>query len=280
MTLLLHGEKSAAGHLSRIINNAHSLEAYKWIGNPSDDELIKYAPDDALCIPYLPDSQAIDLDAPGLTGIKSEMATGKTSLVKNYRLKNSDQRFLVIGHRITLLRELSGANKLNSNMYSDLPQSKLDKVDALSITVDSLYKLKTAGNKYDCIFLDEARQVMIHALTASTCKQYRHEILMTLQYFIRSAKRVIIADAHLDDNTIDFFRAMRSSEEFPLIIKNEYQNPGRDVYYYQGTDSSALVAKLIAAVKQGKKVKVVSDSKTNYLEAGRGVKRKAEWQRF
>ncbi|MEO0845728.1 MAG: plasmid replication protein, CyRepA1 family [Cyanobacteria bacterium J06648_1] len=271
---------SAAGHLSRIINNAHSLEAYKWIGNPSDDELIKYAPDDALCIPYLPDSQAIDLNAPGLTGIKSEMATGKTSLVKNYRLKNPDQRFLVIGHRITLLRELSQPNKLNSNMYSDLSQSQLDKVDALSITVDSLYKLKTAGNKYECIFLDEARQVMIHALSASTCKQYRHEILMTLQYFIRSAKRVIIADAHLDDNTIDFFRAMRSSDEFPLIIKNEYQNPGRDVYYYQGADSSALVAKLIAAVKQGKKVKVVSDSKKTILKLEEVLREKLNGKGF
>ena len=265
---------SASSHLSRIINNAHFLEAYKWIGNPNDDELIKYAPDDALCIPYLPDSKVIDLDTPGLMGIKSEMATGKTSLVKGHRSCNPDLRFLIIGHRITLLRELSGANKLNTNLYLDLPQSKLDKVNALSITVDSLYKLKTAGNKYDCIFLDEARQVMIHALTADTCRKDRHEILMTLQYFIRSAKQVIIADAHLDDNTVDFFRAMRSSDEFPLIIKNEYQNPGRDVYYYNGSDSSALVAKLIAAVRQGKKVKVVSDSKKTILKLEEVLKEK------
>ena len=265
---------SAAGHLSRIINNAHFLEAYKWIGNPNDDELIKYAPDDALCIPYLPDSKVIDLDTPGLMGIKSEMATGKTSLVKGHRSCNPDQRFLVIGHRITLLRELSGAEKLNTNLYLDLAQSRLDKVNALSITVDSLYKLKTAGNKYDCIFLDEARQVMIHVLTADTCRKDRHEILMTLQYFIRSAKRVIIADAHLDDNTIDFFRAMRSVGETPLIIHNEYKNPGRDVYYYQGKDSSALVAKLIAAVRQGKKVKVVSDSKKTILKLSEVLKDK------
>ena len=257
---------SASDHLSRIVNNAHTLEEYKWIGNPSDDELIKYAPDDALCIPYLPDSKVIDLDTPGLTGINSGMATGKTSVVKINRLDNPNERFLIVGHRITLLRELSQPSKLNSNMYSDLPQGRLDKVDSLSITVDSLYKLKTAGNKYDCIFIDEARQVMLHALSASTCKQYRHEILMTLQYFIRSARRVILADAHLDDNTIDFFKAMRPEGEYPLIIKNEYQNPDRDVYYYNGSDSSASVAKLVAAVKQGKKVKVVSDSKKTILK--------------
>ncbi len=257
---------SASGSLSRIINNAHSIEEYRLFANPADDELIKYAPDTAICLPYLPNAREIDLNRSGLIGIKSEMATGKTSLVKNYRRSNPRQRFLVIGHRITLLRELSQASKLNTSLYSDLPIGQLDKVDALSITIDSLYKLKTAANRYDCIFIDEARQVMNHALAANTCKQHRHEILMTLMYFIRNAKRVIIADAHLDDNTVDFFKAMRPVGEAPLIIKNEYQNRSRDVYYYQGSDSSALVAKLIAAVKRGKRVMVVSDSKKTILK--------------
>ena len=257
---------SASGHLSRIINNAHSIEEYRLIGNPNDDELIKYAPDTTLCVPYLPNAKEIDLNRSGLIGIKSEMATGKTSIVKNYRLNHRDARFLVLGHRITLLRELSQVSKLNTSLYSDLPAGQLDKVNALSITIDSLYKLKTAANKYDCIFIDEARQVMNHALSAATCKQHRQEILMSLMYFIRSAKQVIIADAHLDDNTIDFFRAMRPVGEVPLIIKNDYKSPSRDVYYYQGNDSSALVAKLVAAIKQGKRVMVVSDSKKTILK--------------
>ena len=252
---------SASEHLDKIIDNAHPLEEYRRIGNPDDDELIKYAPKNPICVPYLPHSREIDLDTPGETGISSEMATGKTSIVKILRQRHPERRFLVIGHRISLLRELSQPSKLNTNLYLDLPIGQLDKVDALSITVDSLYKLKTAANRYDCIFIDEARQVMNHALAAATCKQHRQEILMSLMYFIRSAKRVIIADAHLDDNTIDFFRAMRPAGEAPLIIKNEYKNPSRDVYYYQGSDSSAIVAKLVAAVEQGKKMMVVSDSK-------------------
>ena len=257
---------SASGTLSRIINNAHSVEDYRLIGNPADEELIKYAPDTALCVPYLPNAVEIDLDRPGLTGISSGMATGKTSSVKIDRKNHPDGRFLVIGHRITLLRELSQANKLNTNLYLDLPAGQLDKVDSLSITVDSLYKLKTAANRYDCIFIDEARQVMIHALSATTCKQHRQEIIMNLWYFIRNAKRVIIADAHLDDNTVDFFRAMRPVGEAPLIIKNDHKSPSRDVYYYQGSDSSALVTKLITAVQQGKRVMVVSDSKKTILK--------------
>ena len=253
---------SASAHLARIIDNAHPLEEYKWIGNPDDDELIKYAPENPICVPYLPHSTEIDLDTPGSTGINSGMATGKTSSVKILRERHPERRFLVIGHRISLLRELSQPNKLNTNLYLDLPTGQLDKVDSLSITVDSLHKLKTAGNKYDYIFIDEARQVMNHALAATTCKEHRQEILMTLMYFIRTAKQVIYADAHLDDNSVDFFHGMRPVGEVPLIIKNNYQSPSRDVYYYQGGDSTAIVAKLIAAVEQGKKVMVVSDSKS------------------
>ena len=252
---------SASEHLDKIIDNAHPLEEYRRIGNPDDDELIKYAPKNPICVPYLPHSREIDLDTPGETGISSEMATGKTSIVKILRQRHPERRFLVIGHRISLLRELSQPSKLNTNLYLDLPIGQLDKVDALSITVDSLYKLKTAGNKYDCIFIDEARQVMNHALSAATCKEHRQEILMALMYFIRTAKQVIYADAHLDDNSVDFFHGMRPVGEVPLIIKNNYKSPSRDVYYYQGNDSSATVAKLIAAVEQGKKVMVVSDSK-------------------
>ena len=106
---------NAEAHLDRIINNAHSLEEYRLLANPEDDELIKYAPDVSINIPYLPDSQEIDLNRPGLIGIKSEMATGKTSKVKIYRQDHPDQRFLVIGHRITLLRELSGAYLISSS---------------------------------------------------------------------------------------------------------------------------------------------------------------------
>lgn len=252
---------SASAHLARIIDNAHPLEEYRWIGNPDDDELIKYAPENPICVPYLPHSTEIDLDTPGSTGINSGMATGKTSSVKILRERHPERRFLVIGHRISLLRELSQPNKLNTNLYLDLPIGQLDKVDSLSITIDSLYKLKTVGNKYDYIFIDEARQVMNHALAATTCKEHRQEILMSLMYFIRTAKQVIYADAHLDDNSVDFFHGMRPVGEIPLIIKNNYQSPSRDVYYYQGGDSTAIVAKLIAAVEQGKRVMVVSDSK-------------------
>ncbi|MHC5730642.1 MAG: bifunctional DNA primase/helicase, partial [Nostoc sp.] len=70
-----------------------------------------------------------------------------------------------------------------------------------------------------------------------------------------------IADAHMDDVTVDFFRAMRPSWEVPYIIKNNWKNGDRLVYWYEGDNSSALVAQISAALMMGQKIMVVSDSK-------------------
>ncbi|MEM7757143.1 MAG: plasmid replication protein, CyRepA1 family [Cyanobacteria bacterium P01_A01_bin.40] len=253
---------SASSHLARIINNAHTISEYKWIGNPTDEGLIKYAPEKAINTRYLTDAKEVDLNRPGVIGIKSEMATGKTTLVRNYRRAHADKRFLVLGHRISLLRELSLPHKLDTTMYSEISPEKLIDEIALSITVDSLHKLATENNKYYCIFIDEARQVVRHILTASTCKQHRHKIISILQYLIRNAHQVIIADAHLDDLTIDFFMAMRSADESPLVIHNTYTHPSRPVFYYEGKDYTAMLTKMIAAVEENKKVMAVSDSKS------------------
>ena len=190
------------------------------------------------------------------------MATGKTTIVKEHRLTHPDERFLVVGHRIALLRELSQPNKLNTTMYSDVLSGKMERETALSITVDSFHKLKTEDNYYDCIFIDEARQVLRHILMATTCKLHRQDIISKLQYFIRKARQVIIADAHLDDYTVDFFLELRKKGEVPLIIQNTYKHPSREVFYYDGKDFTAQLAQLNQAVSQGKKVMAVSDSKS------------------
>ena len=127
--------------------------------------------------------------------------------------------------------------------------------------MDSLYKLETQFNQYGCVFIDEACQNLAHLLHSKTCKEHRAEILEILEYIVRNSKLVVIADAHMNDTTVDFFRAMRPGEETPFIIKNEYKNAGRDVNFYEGDDSSALVAKISSALMLGLKIMVASDSK-------------------
>ena len=195
----------------------------------------------------------------GLVVLWSDMGTGKTELMRWWRDQNPDARFLNNGHRVNLLKNL--AERLQTAMYSDLGYAGLAQAQALSITIDSLHKLNTQSLTYGCIFIDEACQYLTHLLHSNTCKQHRAAILEVLEYILYNAPLVVIADAHMDDLTVDFFLAMRPSEEVPYIIKNEWRNGSRTIYWYEGDNSSALVAQISAALIQGEKIMVASDSK-------------------
>ncbi|MGB5710008.1 MAG: plasmid replication protein, CyRepA1 family [Waterburya sp.] len=218
----------------------------------------KYPPNIVVNTRYLGDAVQ-NLPDSGLVVLWSEMGTGKTELLRRFRSSHPEERFLNIGHRVNLMQNLSP--RLQTILYSEIAQGNLANESALSITLDSLYKLETQLNKYGCVFIDEACQNLAHLLHSKTCKEHRAEILDKLEYIVRSAKLVVIADAHMNDTTVDFFRSLRSVEETPFIIKNEYKNAGREVHLYEGDNSSALVAKISSALMLGLKIMVVSDSK-------------------
>ncbi|MBD2533730.1 DUF3854 domain-containing protein [Nostoc flagelliforme FACHB-838] len=195
----------------------------------------------------------------GLVVLWSDMGTGKTELMRWWRDQNPDARFLNNGHRVNLLKNL--AERLRTAMYSDLGYTGLAQAQALSITIDSLHKLNTQSLTYGCIFIDEACQYLTHLLHSNTCKQHRAAILEVLEYIVYNAPLVVIADAHMDDLTVNFFLAMRPLGEVPYIIKNEWRNGSRTIYWYEGDNSSAIVAQISAALMLGEKVMVASDSK-------------------
>ncbi|WP_225912767.1 plasmid replication protein, CyRepA1 family [Nostoc flagelliforme] len=195
----------------------------------------------------------------GLVVLWSDMGTGKTELMRWWRDQNPDARFLNNGHRVNLLKNLG--LRLRTAMYSDLGYTGLAQAQALSITIDSLHKLNTQSLTYGCIFIDEACQYLTHLLHSNTCKQHRAAILEVLEYIVYNAPLVVIADAHMDDLTVDFFLAMRPLGEVPYIIKNEWRNGSRTIYWYEGDNESALVAQISAALMLGEKVMVASDSK-------------------
>jgi hypothetical protein len=195
----------------------------------------------------------------GLVGLASDMGTGKTEILAMIRKDNPQLSFLNNGHRVTLLKNLS--DRLQTAMYSAISCGDWAKAKALSITVDSLYKMANDLQAYDILFIDEACQYLAHLLKSKTCKEHRGAILEVLEYLVYNAKLVVLADAHLDDLTIEFFMRMRPADEKPYIIKNEYRSGGRQVYWYEGKNSSAIVAEFHAQLMLGKKLMMVSDSK-------------------
>ncbi|QFS51878.1 plasmid replication protein, CyRepA1 family [Nostoc sphaeroides] len=220
--------------------------------------LRKFKPDCVVNTRYL--STVIrSLPQSGLVGLASDMGTGKTEILAMMRFDNPQFSFLNNGHRVTLLKNLS--DRLQTAMYSAISCGDWAKAKALSITVDSLYKMANDLQAYDILFIDEACQYLAHLLKSKTCKEHRGAILEVLEYLVYNAKLVVLADAHLDDLTIEFFMRMRPDGEKPYIIKNEYRSGGRQVFWYEGKNSSAIVAEFHAQLMSGQKLMMVSDSK-------------------
>lgn len=241
-----------------IIEDAKALRDYQRSFHCRSRGLSKkYTPHVDVNVKYL--SEAVRLPQSGFVVLCSEMGTGKTEIMRRWRDEHPHERFLNNGHRVNLLKNL--AQRLNTQMYSDLGYAGLTKATALSITIDSLHKLNTQALIYGCVFIDEACQYLTHLLHSKTCKQHRAAILEVLEYIVYNARLVVIADAHIDDVTVNFFRAMRPKGEEPFIIKNQWKNGSRLIYWYEGDDSSALVAQISAALMVGQKMMVVSDSK-------------------
>ena len=193
----------------------------------------------------------------GVIAIASDMGTGKTEFLAQLKQSCPNARILNLGHRVALLRNL--ANRIGTAIYSDHGWG-MWREQWLSLTADSLYKLKTEGNIYDFIFLDEVEQFIQHVLCSDTCKEHRYEILQALMHFIYSAKCVILSDAHLSDISIQFILAMRPDpQQQPFVIRNRYRNGNRKVYWYEGKDRSGIVQAIKGSLFLGQKPIVACD---------------------
>ena len=262
-------KNQAQKNLDRLIDGALSLQEYGVTRVPGGKRgLKKFKPDVTVDTRYL--SDAVELPESGLVGIRSDMGTGKTELLAKWRKENPDERFLNNGHRIALLRNLSG--RLGTAMYSGMSQSQLASAKALSITIDSLHKLSHQLEKYDCIFIDEATQYLVHLLRSKTCKEHRRDIIEILSYFVRQARLVVLADAHLNDLTVEFFTRMRPEGEKPYIIENQWKSGGRDIVWYEGPDESMLVESIAAHIRNGGYPMVVLNSKRSLLKIERRLR--------
>ena len=139
--------------LTAIVNDARSLDDYRRSFFISHRGLSKkYKPHVRVHARYL--SDAIKLPKSGTVVLDSDMGSGKTELLRKWRIEHPEVKFLNNGHRVNLLKNLS--ERLETEMYSELNYGDLAKAKALSITIDSLHKLNTEALEYGCVFIDAA----------------------------------------------------------------------------------------------------------------------------
>ncbi|MBD2088339.1 DUF3854 domain-containing protein [Microcoleus sp. FACHB-1515] len=204
----------------------------------------------------------------GIIGIAAAKGTGKTKLIAS-TIKLSES-VLSAGHRIALMRNL--CERLGLRYRGDLDRAGGRFIDEsgyalrIGFCVDALMAIDPEQFKNCDLIIDEVVQVLRHLLTSSTCNKdgMRPLLLARFAALVRSARRVIVADADLDNATLHYLQQLRGEgDNSVFLIRNDYQPQGYAVRYVESRDSSPAIASLLTDVGKlapGKVLFVSTDS--------------------
>jgi hypothetical protein len=222
----------------------------------------------------------------GIVAIESAKGTGKTKQI--HALVKDSEKAIAGGHRIALMRNLSA--RLGLDYKGDLDKVNGEFINGASYTlrvglcVDSLLGIEP-GKFSDCdLILDEVVQVIRHLLTSSTCARdgKRPALLSRLRELIRVARRVIVADADLDNATLHYLKELRGEAASIFLIRNDYQSEGYPVRFIQSPDRTVITGELLTDIQElpaGKVLFIATDSKGTSKAIARLVEKEAPQKR-
>jgi hypothetical protein len=221
------------------------------------------------------DISTIDLSivpAQGVIGIVSAKGTGKTKAIG--KLVEGVEKVLSAGHRIALQRNLSA--RLGLNYIGDIGRSGRGFVSGgayalrLGSCVDSLISIAIEAFAGCDLVVDEVTQVLRHLITSSTCAKdgKRPVLLARFKAVVQAARRVIIADADLDDASLHYIQELRGDGGTPFLLRNDFKSDGYDCRFISCPDKSAITSELLAdvgALPSGKTLLVAVADKGKHL---------------
>lgn len=203
-------------------------------------------------------------------GVKSPKGTGKTEALKPLvdQLVNNGYGVYLISHRIQLGQASSmrlGIPYIDDVKYGDRSKGFVVVIDSLHGEGKGQFDVENdeylLSNKY-VVIIDEIEQVLWHLLNSNTeVKKHRTEVLKQLQLLLLNADKIIGLDADLTDVSLDFIKeATKCNDKDFFIINNEYKQGGYKIYNYEETTPVNWLADLLAAIANGDKVLICTDS--------------------
>jgi Domain of unknown function (DUF3854)/Origin of replication binding protein len=215
--------------------------------------------------PDLSQVELVALPESGIIGIASPKGTGKTKCIAGL-LKPEDTVALAT-HRVCLGRNL--CSRVGIHWRGDLDKFKGQFIAGDGYTlqvgfcVDSLLAIDPDRFTGCVLIIDEVVQVLRHLLTSSTCRKDGKlpALLARLRQLVQVAKRVIVADADLDDATLHYLADLRDDRQPVYLIRNDIQSAGYAVEFIQAPNATAAIAKFVEVVQSGDRVFVSTDSK-------------------
>ena len=210
----------------------------------------------------------------GIVALKSAKGTEKTKLIA--ALTQGSPKLLAVTNLISLARNL--AERLvdrtgrAAHYRGDLDRAKGTYISAsgyatrITTCLPSLLAIDPDQFRGCDLVLDEAVQLVRCLIGSSICNQdgKRPALLARLEELLKVAGRVILADADLDDATLNYLRKLRGEATPVFLIRNDYVPVGYSAIVYDAPDRSAIVADLmedIEGLEPGKMIWVATDSK-------------------
>ena len=205
------------------------------------------------------------LDDEGIIGIASAKGTGKTKLLK--QATSSADKVVLLTHRKCLGRGL--AKRLDLTWKEDADKvegrwfSESGYTDRIALCVDSLLSLNPDSFAGCTLVIDEVCQVVAHLILSATCQKdgKRPALLARLNWLVRIAGRVIVADADLDDSTLNYLRTLRGGDKPPYLVRNDFQPTGYPVRFIVSKGDSAIFSELLEDASKGLNLFVATDCK-------------------
>jgi hypothetical protein len=197
--------------------------------------------------------------------IKSPMGSGKT--YKMAQICASAKSLLIVVNTIALGEAL--ALGYNCVPYNDpkikAGELRINDIDRLVITSESLWKITTFNKKFDVVLIDEADQVLSSAVASATTRRKRKEILTNLEYFAHQSQRFVLMDADLSSPVVEFGHYL--CDRKPYIVQNA-SIPHHGETFYQFESQEAHIAHICDHLEWDNKVLVVTDSKKKVKALG------------
>jgi len=209
----------------------------------------------------------------GILAIASSKGTGKTKFIA--QTVQSTGQVLGAGHRVALMRNLCERLRLDYRGDLDKVQGQFINQAGYSLRigfcVDSLLAIDPQKFQGCDLIIDELVQVLRHLITSSTCAKdgKRPVLLARFKELVRGARRVIVADADLDNASLHYLQELRGQSNQRqsnqlFLIRNDYQPKSYPVSFLDCPNHSIITARLLADVGQlaiGQVVLAATDSK-------------------
>ena len=212
------------------------------------------------------------LNYEGVFLVKAPTGKGKTQKVgKPFAdwCQSKNYTFLSVAHLRSLISELS--SRLNTSHYEDekknhaiAKKSGIEAqgfIDSLSVCLPSLlnhaYSKFMNGIKY--LFIDEITQVLnVFASDRVFSSADVEQVFSFFKELIRKAECLIVADANINQQTIDFIESCRPNEQFN-IVEIKPQDEQKKAWIYESDNE--LTAKILSdVIGLNKKVWITCDS--------------------